>query len=104
MEGDLYPVLLLTHFFSKWMLASETINSMVNEASFCTVGLYPIKVLNPVSVYVYVLFSSLLITTHLQTQPNMETQKGMKRSGLIPPRMQNKWKLIIKSRYQTENK
>lgn len=58
MEGDLYPVLLLTRFFfSKWMLASETINSMVNEASFCTVGLYPIKVLNPVSVYAYVLFS-----------------------------------------------
>ena len=58
MERDLYPVLLLTHFFfSKWTLASETINSMVDEASFCTMGLYPINVLNPVSIYAYVLFS-----------------------------------------------
>ena len=58
MEEDLYPVLLLTHFFfSKWTLASETINLMVDEASFCTMGLYPIKVLNPVSVYAYFLLS-----------------------------------------------
>lgn len=104
MEGDLYPVLLLTHFFfSKWTLASETINSMVNEASFCTMGLDPIKVLNPVSMPTFYSVS-LLITTHLQTQPNMEAQKGMKRSGLIPPRMPNKWKPITKPWYQTENK
>ena len=30
---------------------------MVDEASFCTIGLYPIKVLNPVSVCAYFLLN-----------------------------------------------
>lgn len=106
MERDLYPVLLLTHFFfSKWTLASETINSMVDEASFCTMGLYPINVLNPVSIYAYVLFSKSpsYHNTFIDTTKHGST-KGDEMSGLIPPRMQNNWKPITKPRYQTENK